>query len=144
MLMCQWASLNIASREYSTCSVTHSISVQYNTHDDCYLSFVVGLSMVYISLTHRNQEQLVSLSSLLMATKEKLHFLGLHSMGLKLMDNSTGEVNFDVGWERNASKAPTMKFLDTASRIPIMMYWYKCHYLVFIFSGHSKEGSGVA
>ena len=48
-------------------------------------------------------------------------------------------LKFDVRWERNITKDATIEFLRTASRMPIVTK--SCHYVVFVFCGHGKEGA---
>ena len=52
------------------------------------------------------------------------------------------KLNFDVRWERNASKAATMEFLRAASRI--LIDGPKCRYVVFVFCGYGKKGALVS
>ena len=47
-------------------------------------------------------------------------------------------LKFDVRWERNITKDATIEFLRATSRIPIVAG--SCHYVVFVFCGHGKEG----
>ena len=47
-------------------------------------------------------------------------------------------LKFDVRWERNITKDATIEFLRAVSRIPIASK--SCHYVVFVFCGHGKEG----
>ena len=48
-------------------------------------------------------------------------------------------LKFDVRRERNITKDATIEFLRAASRIPIVTK--SCHYVVFVFCGHGKEGA---
>ena len=48
-------------------------------------------------------------------------------------------LKFDVRWERNITKDATIEFLRAVSRTPI--FARSCHYVVFVFCGHGKEGA---